>query len=458
LAELFPDAWISGGARALAESEEPIVLGDQHDTLVQIAGHVLSAYPPAIARKIYNDAVARCEPAHPEREAERIWSWTLEKQAHGDGLVTSVADWADLDEVDELEPEREDTPPGGWEELKRLKAREWAMRQSEEEAAKGNPIPIFVTARDLLTQEEEELSWRIHEILPIESVAVLHAGAKVGKSHVVGHMVHSMLTGEDFLGHWGTTKVEDRNIVLVDLELSERVLRSWTEKFENDSDRLRIASLRGNSRAMDILSDAHFARVVEAIKSQDPGVLIIDPLGPMLGAQGIEENDNGAVRRLLDRLMDLKQSAEVGEMIVSHHAGHGAKSRTRGASVFMDWPDVMIGLRRKNEEDLSSPRILSAYGRDVNLPNTELSFDPITQVLSVAEVQESDSLVLAFVTQNPGSTREDVQEELKRLGQAHSASHVHRVIKELIDDGSIREERGTGRGSPKAFFPNDPLS
>src|SRR5690606_808383 len=40
LAELFPDAWISGGARALAESEEPIALGDQHDTLVQIAGHV----------------------------------------------------------------------------------------------------------------------------------------------------------------------------------------------------------------------------------------------------------------------------------------------------------------------------------------------------------------------------------------------------------------------------------
>lgn len=468
-----PAAWDGSGARGgsmsleeffgirddhvaeLVASSDPIPMHSQHETLRAIAGHVLAKYPLEIARKLYDDAVARCE-NYSVREAERLWRWVLEKQEASGGLVEaddSADSGADVFPEDDEFPE-EETPPGGREELRRLEAKEWAMSRREEKVAGKLPLPMFKTAQQMLEEPEPPLEWRVTEILPIQSVAVLHAAAKVGKSTILGHMVHSLLTGEPFLDHWDVNATE-RNVVLADLELSERVLRAWSKQFENGSDRLRIASLRGNSRAMDVLNDRHFERIVRVIADQDPGVLMIDPLGPMLGARGIEENDNGAVRSLLDRLMALKERTGAEEMIVSHHAGHGGTKRTRGASVFLDWPDVLIGAKRKNEDDPASPRILWAYGRDVMLPDTELSYDPITQALTVAQENE-EAFVSHVVINNPGMQFGEIMRHLKDADVKLSATSLRRQLADLIAQEVIRTEVVPGKGAPLAYYPAEP--
>jgi hypothetical protein len=78
----------------------------------------------------------------------------------------------------------------------------------------------------------------------------------------------------------------------------------------------------------------------------------------------------------------------VGEAIVVHHMGHGPE-RSRGASRLRDWPEVEWRLVRerdhRDEEVDAGARFLSAYGRDVEVPETRLALDPATRRLTLGE-------------------------------------------------------------------------
>jgi hypothetical protein len=63
---------------------------------------------------------------------------------------------------------------------------------------------------------------------------------------------------------------------------------------------------------------------------------------------------------------ELLLEAGIDEALVVHHMGHSGE-RARGDSRLRDWPDVEWRLMRQ-DDDPASPRFLTAYGRDIDVP------------------------------------------------------------------------------------------
>jgi len=78
----------------------------------------------------------------------------------------------------------------------------------------------------------------------------------------------------------------------------------------------------------------------------------------------------------------LLAEAKIGEAMVVHHMGH-TNERSRGDSRLRDWPDVEWRLVREDDDPASS-RFITAYGRDVNVPESQLEFNPTGRRLTIA--------------------------------------------------------------------------
>src|SRR5439155_26027575 len=90
------------------------------------------------------------------------------------------------------------------------------------------------------------------------------------------------------------------------------------------------------------------------------------------------------------------------ECLVVHHMGHvlagdASRERARGDSRLRDWPDVEWRLIRA-DEDPASPRFITAYGRDVDVPECALSYDAATRRLTLAGGSRRDAGVEEALT------------------------------------------------------------
>ena len=181
---------------------------------------------------------------------------------------------------------------------------------------------------------------------------------------------------------------------------------------------------------------------------------MIDPLGPIMRSRGVDENDNSEVGELLDAFSRLKRDAGIGELIIAHHSGHGDSGRSRGASVLMDWPDVLVSLDTKGdggeEGDSAVTRILSAKGRDIDFPRVELAYDTGTHALRATDRKERDDLrrlngvsfVADLVESSPGITKSAIKAALKEAGGYGGTDAISALLEEAINRVPLRVEKG----------------
>ena len=85
---------------------------------------------------------------------------------------------------------------------------------------------------------------------------------------------------------------------------------------------------------------------MQRIAAAATGVVVLDCLGPVLGALGLDENSNTDVGRFLGAFAELLDEAGAPEAAVVHHMGHSGE-RTRGGSKLRDWPDASGGWSAK---------------------------------------------------------------------------------------------------------------
>ena len=70
--------------------------------------------------------------------------------------------------------------------------------------------------------------------------------------------------------------------------------------------------------------------------------------------------------------------AGVSELVLTAHAGWNGE-RTRGSSALEDWPDVIVTM---NKDEATGQRFIRAEGRDVDVDEDGLHYDPATRLLS----------------------------------------------------------------------------
>ena len=107
--------------------------------------------------------------------------------------------------------------------------------------------------------------------------------------------------------------------------------------------------------------------------------LILDCLRPLCDALALDEHKDGGI--VLGAFDALKAEAGIANGLVIHHMGHMGE-RSRGDSRFRDWPDVEWRIVRQDDNP-SSPRFITCYGRDVDVPESQLQYDPATRRLTI---------------------------------------------------------------------------
>lgn len=334
-------------------------------------------------------------------------------------------------------------------EAERIRIREEAQQRVRAERAATVADPDVTGLGAFLKVPDEPLAFRVEGLLPVGGHALFSAPYKAGKTTARDNLVRALADGGDFLGAFLVHRPEGL-IFLFDDEMDARQLRRWL-RAEGivKVDRVVVVALRGKVGTFDLLDPDCRARWAARLREAGAAFVILDCLRPVLDALGLsEDKEAGRFLVAFDALLD---EAGVSEAVVVHHAGHSGE-RARGDSRLRDWPDAeWLLIREQSEAGDSQPdarRFFTAYGRDVDVPEGLLEYDPATRRLTFTggnrrETVADDLLpaVLAFLRANPGSSGRGVEQALCDDG-GHPRMQVRQALRRGVD--RILIQTGTG--------------
>jgi hypothetical protein len=264
-------------------------------------------------------------------------------------------------------------------------------------------IPPFLSLRERVRLHHPTVTFRIDRWQPRGSRVMLAAQYKAGKTTVTNNLIRSLVDGDSFMS--APVVPLTGRLTLVDLEMGETQLDAWLadQRIRND-DQVWPISLRGKAGTFDLLDPQVRADWALKFREAQTDYLILDCLRPVLDVLGLEEK--GEAGRFLVAFDALLAEAQIPEALVVHHMGHTG-DRARGDSRLRDWPDVEWRLVRA-DDDPASARFLSAFGRDVEVPENQLAFDPLTRRLTLiggsrqdARTHEALDAVVEFLATAP---------------------------------------------------------
>jgi AAA domain len=312
--------------------------------------------------------------------------------------------------------------------------------------------------RPATTRSASGHSIRSKGITPANAGTLIVAQRKTGKTTLLLNYARCLIDGAAFLDHFEVRPVAGR-VAMLNYEVSAPQLARWADEAAVDPDRLYLVNLRSRRNPLNNPEDR--ARLAAELRAQSAEVLIVDPFSRAYS--GLSQNDPGEVGAWLTDL-DLFARAEVGatDVVLAAHAGWDGE-RTRGSSALEDWADSVVTLvRGKGEDGSESQRFLRAMGRDVEVDEDQLEFDPRTRTLrlsgagsrkvaaSTRKLKELVPEVVAVVTAQPGITAGDLAAALKARGVNFQKGNDSKAAQNAVQLGWIR---GTVDGRSKRYWP-----
>jgi hypothetical protein len=221
--------------------------------------------------------------------------------------------------------------------------------------------------------------------------------------------------------------------------------------------RLFIVNLRGRRNPLGHPDDR--ASLAAMLRTHEIETLLVDPFGRAYTGQS--QNDPGEVGAWLADL-DRFTRSDVGakDLVLSAHAGWDGE-RTRGASALEDWADSIVTLVKGKDDDEAS-RYLRATGRDVDLEEDRLDFNPRTRTLTLSGAgsrrkvtadRKVESLVpeiIALVTRKPGMNGTAIETALRDKGVSFQKGAERKALQNAVQLGWLRIE---AKGTAKCYFP-----
>ncbi|CPS10172.1 RecA-family ATPase-like protein [Mycobacteroides abscessus] len=327
-----------------------------------------------------------------------------------------------------------------------------ARRRLDEQDRPPVTAPAVTGLGTLLATPDTAAEYSINEVAPLGGRVMLSAQYKAGKSTLVGNVIRSRVDRAPFLERFEVPSPA-RSVVLIDTELSEGTLRRWLrdQNIVNASAVSDVVALRGRVGAFDLIDRKRRAEWAARLRELRCDYLILDCLRPVLDALGLDEHRDAG--RFLVAFDALLSEADVSDALVVHHMGH-SNERARGDSRLQDWPDALWRLVRENDEP-GSARFFSAYGRDVDVREGRLTFDPETRHLSYVDGSRTDSkaeaarpdvlgvLADAAKSASDGLSGRQVEDALKETD--HSRGAIRDALKALVALGVLATADGARR-------------
>lgn len=324
--------------------------------------------------------------------------------------------------------------------LRDLRAAERAreLLAQEKHAASWMPPETFGSLGAELAIEPPEVSWRFKGMLGAGHNALVIATRKAGKTTLINHAVRCLADGEPFLNRFDTTPV-DGGIAVFNYEVGAEQYRDWMRDVRiSNVDKVHLLHLRGKRLP---IGDPHVrAWLTQWLRVRGIKVWVIDPYSRAAIGTVDNGNDEMKVGTFLDHLDVIKAEAGVEELIMPAHTPKaksevGSESAS-GSQRLEGWPDALWYLTKDDE----GMRFLRAEGRDVDVGEEQVVFEPETRALTLggwdrrttAANRDADQ-VRAFVLDNPGCTQNAIQ--------GHFGWGVTRTAK-AINSAHLRKEEG----------------
>lgn len=328
-------------------------------------------------------------------------------------------------------------------EAQRLRVRNLAHEKLAAEKSGELVLPHLSRLDTFLATPDDPLTYRINGLWPAGGRVVLSAPHKAGKTTTVGNTLRALADHTPFLGRFDVTPAA--RILLIDNELDERMLRRWLrDQTIINTASIELIPLRGKLSSFNILDPAIRSKWAQNLQSAD--VLVFDCLRPALDALGLSEDKDAG--RFLEALDELTREAAISDTLLIHHMGHNGE-RSRGDSRILDWPDAVWKLVKdvpddEDDDDSGIRRVyFTAYGRDVDQPETQLDFNAETRHLTAAGGTRSDSKsdhvlarILEYLEENPRATYNAIVK-----GAGIKRTNARKAINTGIDRGLITVER-----------------
>ena len=226
-----------------------------------------------------------------------------------------------------------------------------AIREKLDDLDPDKASRSYLTGAEVLEREYDE-NPLIHGLLDRRESLVIVAPSGIGKSVLTNHMgfaggnpppgglfgqypiprpYHSL-----FVQSENTGKAQNRRLSL--MCKADPALRKGLGY-------MHFPFVSGDIRQTGILTDPNFeALLLHDLATTGADVLILDPL---ISFHGEDENDNGAMRRSLDRLTAICDKADVACIVVHHVNKSTGKNDVfpgRGASAIGDWAANILAL------------------------------------------------------------------------------------------------------------------
>jgi hypothetical protein len=309
-----------------------------------------------------------------ERNGQPNDGW---QPADGEAPFDPLYDQANNDQADDQAAD----DATAWEKAVRNRAVQFRLDREarqliDDETRPPIHYPPVRSLTTLLAEPDTATRYRIEAVAPTDARIMLSAQYKSGKSTLTGNLIRALVDGDPFLDAF-TVHTPASGVVLIDDEMSDNTLRSWlrAQNIRNTNAVADVATLRGNVSAFNLLDEHCFAAWVQRLTELGCDYLIVDCLRPILDALALDEHRDAG--RFLVALDALLTHAGIRDACLVQHMGH-ANERARGDSRLQDWPDAIWRMMRETD-DPASPRYFTAYGRDVDVPEGRLSFDPATR-------------------------------------------------------------------------------
>lgn len=326
-------------------------------------------------------------------------------------------------------------------EVEWLRIREAARAQHANEQAAHTP-PIDAALLGEVLARPAPPAHRVEDLIPSEAGTLVVAQRKTGKTTFDLNLAYSLITGEDFLGRFGVRKI-DGNVALLNYEVSDHQIARWAHDANINPNRLLLVNLRG--RRNPLATEADQTKLSDLLRQHDIESVLVDPFGRAYTGQN--QNDAGEVGAWLANLDRFARGAAGAlDVILAAHAGW-AGERTRGSTALEDWADSIITLTR-GKDDGRDLRFMRAEGRDIDLDEDQLDFDPATRRLTLtgagsrrahAEAAEATAWiddVVAFVKSNPGANKATIAKAFKVRPQT-----IRQATDLAVDRGLINRSK-----------------
>jgi hypothetical protein len=303
--------------------------------------------------------------------------------------------------------------------------------------------------REISLTNEREIppgaSYMVDHLMPYNGYVLLTGQKKTGKTTLMMNLIKALTKAEKFLGEFG---VHERcRVALFDMEMDGRQHMRWLDSVGLlHEKKLYTEYLRGEARALGIGDDEREEKLVERLSDLGIDVMIIDPIGPLLRAHGVDENSTD-VGQIIDRIIAVKEAAGIPGLIINQHQGKDSKLGARGSSVFEDTPDAIWSLTRDDREKRTT---LTAFGRDFDTER-DLEYNPDTHVLSATRAggsyldADNSKVITDALRAQPGLSGRALFDQIKRVGYKRNLTDLNDDLRELTERGVVTNEGSESR-------------